>query len=550
MLSLTQTTSRQREILEVFFRYGWDYMRGLLTGGKTDQPQLPPPEILRNIMIDLGPVYIKMGQLLSTRPDILSPAYIQALSSLQAQVPAVEWPEIEQVITRELGKSIGSVFTSIDREAVAAGSIAQTHRGILQNGQAVALKVQRPGIGAIVNQDMILIKGIAELVALTDFGAEIDFVALAEEFAKALGEELDFRKEASNTDLLRHNMSKSRWFDPQRLVVPQIYWELTSQKLLVMEWLDGKPLLDATITEPGDRHATTTLLFRAFFQQLFLDGLFHADPHPGNIFYLNNRPDTDSSVHRVALLDCGMVGRIDPKTQQVLTEMLLAIADLDAQRCAQLTLELSESRQSVNLAKLETDYTRLLRKYYNLSLNQINFSEVLYEVFQKARENKIKIPSNLGLYAKAIANLEGVARSFDPTINLLDELKPLTLDIFRQQLLGQTPLQTLFRTALDLKSASLQSPRLLELLLERMATENITWQLGLKELEPLRRSVDDSANRLAFSIVIGSLIMGAAIVSTKAQTDQISLVSDILFTAASFIGFWLLISIWRSGRLR
>lgn len=549
MFSLTQTTSRQKEILEVVFRNGWDYMRGLLTGGKAGQPQLPPPEILRNIMIDLGPVYVKMGQLLSTRPDVLSPKYIQALSSLQAQVPPVSWTEISPLIRQELGQPIESVFQSINPVAIAAGSIAQTHKGILLNGQVVALKVQRPGIEKIVAQDIALLKGVAELVSLTDFGSEFDFVGLAEEFSTALAAELDFTKEAHNTDQLRQNMSQSRWFAADQLFIPGIYWECTSTKLLVLDWLDGKPLLEATLKIPelgkdaiAVRHETTTLLFRVFFQQLFVDGFFHADPHPGNIFYLDNG--------KVALLDFGMVGRIDPRTQQTLTEILLAIADLDARRCAQLTIELSDSEQPANLSKLENDYTRLLRKYYNVNLEQTNFSEVFYELLQTARENNLKIPSNLGLYAKAIANLEGVARTFDPQINLLDELKPLTIDLFQSQLFGENPLQALLRTALDLKSLSFQSPRLLELLLERITTENLTWNLSLKDLEPLRRSVDDSANRLSFSIVVGSLIMGAAIISTKAQTSQLSFVSNALFAAASFLGLWLIISILRSGRLR
>ena len=202
------------------------------------------------------------------------------------------------------------------------------------------------------------------------------------------------------------------------------------------------------------------------------------------------------------------------------------------------------------MSKLENDYTKLLRKYYNVNLEQINFSEVFYELLQTARDNKLKIPSNLGLYAKAIANLEGVARTFDPQINLLDELKPLTVDLFQRQLLGENPVQALLRIALDLKSLSFQSPRLIELLLERITNENLTWNLSLKDLEPLRRSVDDSANRLSFSIVVGSLIMGAAIISTKAQTTELSLVSNGLFATASFLGLWLIISILRSGRLR
>lgn len=550
MFALTQNSTRQREILEVVFRNGWDYMRRLLTGGNTDKPQLPTPAVLRNVLTELGPVYVKLGQLLSTRPDLLPADYIDELSELQANVPPVAWGEVEILLRKQLRQPLEETFAYIEPQAVAAGSIAQTHHATLKNGQEVALKIQRPGIDKVVPQDIALIKGLADLVSRTDFGQDYDVVALAEEFSNALMAELDFTQEASYADQLRRNLSTSRWFDPTKLVVPAIYWELTTQKLMVMEWLDGIPLLQAEfsaldngqVDEQNRRQEITTLLFRAFFQQIYINGFFHADPHPGNLFYLRDG--------RVALLDCGMVGRLDPRTQQILTEMLLAIVDLDAQRCAQLTLQLSEAGQPVSMSRLENDYERMLRKYYNLSLSQINFSEVFYEVLQVARNNRIRLPSNMGLYAKCLANLEGVARSFNPEVNLLDEIKPLMTDLFRRQLFGNNPLQTVLRTALDLKSLSLQSPRQVELLLDRVTSETLKWNITIRDLDPLRRSLDDSANRLSFSIVVGSLIMGAAIISTGAQTSQLMLLSNILFAVASFLGLWLIVSILRSGRLK
>jgi len=546
---LTQTTSRQREIIEVFFRNGWDYMRRLLTGGKADNPQLPPPAVLRNILVDLGPVYVKLGQLMSTRPDILPAAYIEELSTLQDEVPPVPWPEIEVFIRQQLTRPLEETFAVFNSIPVAAGSIAQTHRATLADGREVAVKVQRPGIDATVAQDITLIRGVAALVARTEIGQSYEIDSLAEEFVTALQAELDFTREASFTDQLRRNLTDSRWFDSKQLVVAEINWDLTSPKLMVMEWLDGVPLLSANLNGDGNgkdpsvkRGEITSLLFRAFFQQVYIDGFFHADPHPGNLFYLKDG--------RVALLDCGMVGRLDPRTQQILTEMLLAIVDLDGQRCAQLTLQLAESAQPVILSRLENDYDRMLRKYYNLNLSQINFSQIFYEVLQVARNNKIRLPSNLGLYAKTLANLEGVTRKFNPEVNLLDEIKPLLTDLFRRQLFGANPLQSLLRTALDIKSLSLQSPRQIELLLDRVTSETLQWNLSLRGLDGLRRTLDDSANRLSFSILVGSLIMGAALISTKAQTTELSLLSSVLFAAASLLGLWLIISIIRSGRLR
>lgn len=546
---LTQTTSRQREIVEVVLRNGWDYMRRILTGGKADEPQLPTPAVLRNILVDLGPVYVKLGQLLSTRPDLLPSAYIEELSTLQDEVPPVPWADIEVLLRQQLSQPMDETFSSFSAIPVAAGSIAQTHRATLVDGREVAVKVQRPGIDLTIAQDISLIRGIADLVARTEFGQSYEVDSLAEEFATALQAELDFKREASFTDQLRQNLADSRWFDSKKLVVAEIYWDLTTEKIMVMEWLDGGPLLTATLNSDRDgldsrieRGQITSLLFRAFFQQVYIDGFFHADPHPGNLFYLKDG--------RIALLDCGMVGRLDPRTQQILTEMLLAIVDLDAQRCSQLTLQLADSAQPVILSRLENDYDRMLRKYYNLSLSQINFSQIFYEVLQIARSNKIRLPGNLGLYAKTLANLEGVTRKFNPEVNLLDEIKPLITDLFRRQLLGANPLQSLLRTALDVKSLSLQSPRHIELLLDRVTSETLQWNISLRGLDGLRRSIDDSANRLSFSVLVGSLIMGAAIISSKAQTTELSLPSSVLFATASLLGLWLIFSIMRSGGLK
>jgi len=548
-VSLVKTSSRQAEIAEVLLRNGWDYMRRLLTVGKADKPKLPPPAVLRNILVELGPVYVKLGQLLSTRPDLLPPTYIEALSTLQANVPTVSWEDIEQVLQQEIGRPLADVFTEINPQPVAAGSIAQTHRATLKSGQDVAVKIQRPGLSVVVEQDIALIKLVAGLVAQTDFGDYYDTEALADEFAQALRAELNFTQEARSTDQLRQNLATSKWFDPDRLVVPEVIWALTSEQVMVMEWLDGQPIPDAlqdsstSIShDEAEQKEVANMLLRAFFQQICLDGFFHADPHPGNLFYLRDG--------RIALLDCGMVGRLDPRTQEVLLEMILAIVSLDSRRCAQLTLDLAPSSQPINLAKLETDYDRLLRQYYSSDLAELNFSRLFYEVLQAARENRIRIPGSLGLCAKAIANLEGIASRLVPSFNFPEQIRPLMSDVFRRQLQGTAPLPLFLRTVLDLKSLTLQSPRQVELFLDRLTSETLQWNLNIRELDSLRRGLDTAANRLSFSILVGALIMGAAIVSSSAQSTQLSWISEILFSVASLLGLWLVISIIRSGSLR
>ncbi|NJN21420.1 MAG: AarF/ABC1/UbiB kinase family protein [Leptolyngbya sp. RL_3_1] len=540
--------SRQGEIIEVVLRNGWDYMRQLLNGGKANEPDIPTPEVLRNILTELGPVYVKFGQLLSTRPDLLPPKYIQALSSLQSTVPPVPAQQIEAVIRQNLPSAPEQLFEQIDYTAIAAGSIGQTHKAILKGGRPVAIKVQRPAIGDLVEKDMAMIRDVARLISATQFGQRYNVVDLAYEFSEAIRAELNFTTEAEYTDLLRRNLAQSPWYDPEQLVVPEIIWDLTSAKLLVMEWLDGSPLLtSAAAQDPSDamaekRQAITTLLFRAFFKQYFIDGFFHADPHPGNLFYLQDG--------RVAVLDCGMMGRLDPRTRANLTEMVLAIASSDAQRCTQLALKLAEPLQPTDISKLESDFTRLMGRYYGLSLEKVNTAEVFGELLEAGTNNHLRWPANIGLFTKSLANLEGAARQFNPHVNLIAEVRPLMPDLFRQQLLGEDLLQSLLRTGLEFRNLSLESPRQFGFLLDRLSSETLTWNLNLQDLDGLRRSFEKAANRRSVSTVVGALIIGAAIVSTSRQTPQGAIISNILFGVASLVGLWLVVSILRSGQSR
>ncbi len=544
----SSSVSRQGEIIEVVLRHGWDYMRRLLSGGKADEPDLPPPAVLRNILTDLGPVYIKLGQLLSTRPDLIPTAYVEELSELQATVPPIPAQQMEPFIRQQLPQAPEVLFKEIDYTAIAAGSIAQTHKATLQDGRVVALKVQRPGIEPQVERDIGLIRDIARLVSATQFGQRYNVMELAEEFGDALRDELDFTTEATYTEQLRRSLSRSRWFDSEQVVIPEIIWPLTNPKLMAMTWLAGQPILKSKIAqdESSDalekRRAITTLLFRVFFKQYFVDGFFHADPHPGNIFYLDDG--------RVALLDCGMVGRLDPRTRATITELVLATVNCDAERCTQLTVQLSEPLDTVNLTQLQGDYSRLLSRYYGLDLSEISTAEVFGQVLETGTRNHLRWPANIGLFTKSMANLEGVARQFYPEVNLTDEIKPLMLDLFRQQIIGDDPMQTLLRTGLEFRNLTLESPRQFGFLLDRLSDETLRWNLSIAELDTLSRSVDDAANRRSFSTVVAALIIGAAIISTSQQSVQLQWLSNGLFAVAALLGLWLAFSILRSGRLR
>ena len=543
-MGIVSSTSRQKEIVEILLRNGWSYMQQVLSIGKTDQPELPPPTVLRNILTDLGPVYVKLGQLLSTRPDLLPPDYIESLSELQSSVPPVPWEEVESVLKAELQQPIDQVFRDISPNAIAAGSIAQIHRATLLTGESVAIKIQRPGLSKLVDRDIELITQVAELVSGTDFGRQYDVVALAEEFSTALRAELDFTQEAGYTQTLGNNLRQGKWFDPKQVITPEVYLKLTTPKVLTLGWLEGTSLLNVENDRLSqqNRSEISTRLFRSFFQQYLVDGFFHADPHPGNLFLLQDG--------RLAILDCGMMGRLDGRTQAALVEIVLAIINLDAQRCVQLTLELAEPMEPVDLVQLEWEYSRLLRKYVDLSLTQVNTSQAFYEILQAARRNNLRWPSNIGLFAKSLANLEGTGRQFYPAINVVEEVRPLMNDMFLRQIIGDDLMQSILRTGLEFKNLSLESPRQFAFLLNRLSTETLKFNLNIEAVDVLRRSLDSAANRRSFSTVVGALVIGAAIVSTNAQTPQFQLLSNILFGVASLLGLWLIVTIIRSGQLK
>ncbi|MEN9214013.1 MAG: AarF/ABC1/UbiB kinase family protein [Gloeomargarita sp. DG_1_5_bins_55] len=544
MLSgFARTTERQGEIAEILLRNGWKFMRQLLLGKKVGEPELPPPAVLRQILVDLGPVYVKLGQLLSTRADILPASYTQALSALQSKVPPVDWSEMEVEIRRELPQPMGTVFAHVNPQPVAAGSIGQTYRATLTDGTEVALKVQRPGIGAVIDQDLTLLRSLAALAEQTEWGQSLNWVALVDEFSAVLIRELDFSQEAQFTRTIGTNLARSPWPEVRELRVPRVYDELSTSRLLVLEWLDGLPLLAGyRTTEQSQGAGIARMILRAFFQQICLDGLFHADPHPGNFFYLKSG--------QVALLDFGNVASFDPRTQGLITELLLALVMLEPRRCVQLTLELSESPRPDDLNQLEQDFSRLLRRYYPRSLGQVNFGQLLGEILETARQNRVRLPGSMGILARTLAYLEGIGRELDPQFDLVGEMRPLMGQLLQRQFLGTDGMAALWQTALDLRSLSLDSPRQVDLLLQRLNSENLRWQVNITDIELLQRAVDTAANRLSYSVVVGAFIIGAAIIFDRGQANiQLFLGAGSLLVGAMTLGFWLLFRILRPNRL-
>jgi predicted unusual protein kinase regulating ubiquinone biosynthesis (AarF/ABC1/UbiB family) len=278
-------------------------------------------------------------------------------------------------------------------------------------------------------------------------------------------------------------------------------------------------------------------------QQYVVDGFFHADPHPGNLIYLQDG--------RAAILDCGMMGTLNPKLRESLVELLLAMLDFDAERCAQVTLQLAnplDSSKAINLRQIQTDYDNLLKKFYGLSLVDLKLGSALQDILQIAHNNNLRMPSSIGLLAKSITNLDGTGREFDNSVNIWDEMKPLMSDMFQQQLLGHNPMQAMLKTGLELKQLSLKAPRQVEFLLEQLSNETFRLNIHLQDLNALRTTIEDVSNRLTSGLIIGSLIIGAAFISTNQSSPQLLILSNGLFATASLLGLWLVFTILRTKR--
>lgn len=516
--SLPFISSRQAEILEVVARNGWDYFRNQFSlHPNPETPALPLPGVLRQILIELGPTFIKLGQLLSTRPDLLSPDYIAVLETLQSDVPALPWSSIEAVLQRELPQPLDVLFEEVEAKPIAAGSLGQVHRAKLRSGEVVALKVQRPGVRGVIERDLEVLGAIAEWFSGDGIGRAYDLPGLVEEFRTSILGELDFRREGRNTDLLRSILSQSPLWEKGQVIVPQVHGELSSERVLVLEWIEGIKLTDPRL--PASRRpALAALVTQVIMQQIFLNRFFHADPHPGNFLYVQ-----DGERDRLAMLDCGMVATLDPRSQRILTDLIVGIVDEQPRQVAQAVRELGFTRLEVDIRALESAFDRLLRRFYTRPLEEINLAQLLNEALRIPRENQIQMPGSIGLFVKAIANVEGIARQLDPQFAFVEIARPVVVRSLQQRLISPKIFPEIARSSLNFSQLLLDFPQRLDVLLDRLERSelglNWRWRGQTEFQDRLRRS----SRQLSLSLIGTGLILGGALlmVAIALSSDNI-----------------------------
>jgi len=552
-----RSLKRYRDILGILIKYGFGHFveqlninyylelgRRIVTLGTAprDIERLSQPERLRLAIEELGPTFIKLGQLLSTRPDIIPREYIEEFRKLQDKIPAVSFAEISQQFEREFGQPISEVFAEIDETPLAAASIAQVHKALLAEGEEVVIKVRRPGIERVVETDIDILTGLAILIERHIPSMEhYSPVQLVKEFRRTIHREMDFTREGHTTDRFAANFA-----DDLGIRIPTVYWEWSGERALTMAYLHGTKVsdLEALREKDLDLKDIARRVADFFLRQVLEYGLFHGDPHPGNFFIHD-----DGSI---CLLDFGMVGRLDDEIKNQLVELLLGVLERDVDRIISQLLYSGELSDESNMRALRRDLGEFLADYYELPLQEIRVGSLLSDFVEILNTYRIRFPADLMLLAKALVTIEGIGRQLDPDFNMFGSLRPFMERLIRQRMSPPNMAKQLGLMANAYGNLARSLPRDLKEFLNRLNRNKIKIDLEHRGLERLIADLDKSSNRISFSLIISALVVGSSLIMQTDKGPQLfgfPALGILGYSFAAFLGLWLAIAILRSGRL-
>ena len=555
-LGTVRDLGRLQEIAGVLIRYGFgDMVRRIgmsaaleRTGRMLhwDDPEamahMAPPERVRCAMQDLGPTFVKLGQVMATRVDLLTPEWTTELGKLQNAVPALPFAQVRPQLVEDLGADPEAVFERLEETPLAAASLAQTHRAWLADGSAVVLKVRRPGIRDTVEADLRLMARLAEIVEERAPDLRRYHPAeVVQQFSASLRRELDFAAEGRNAERIAANFAGH-----DEVVVPRVYWEWTSERLNVQECLQGIAGTDlAAVDAAGlDRAQLAATGADIVLKMVLEDGFFHADPHPGNIFYL---PDG-----RIGVIDFGMVGRVSEQRRFQIVQLLHGLVERESAPVADVLMEWGEGWGEVDEARLQADVGAFVDQYRGVPLKDLHMGLMLTDVTTILRDNGLSLPPDLALMIKAFLTLEGMGRQLDPDFDMAGAARPFLQRVVLQRYSPRTLLKRGRRTALDAMELVGDLPRELRRLLRTARRGRLHLQVEVTSLKAFGEQVDRAANRLTMGVITAALVVGSSIVMNSAGGGVSSrwlLALGVLgFVGAGLIGLWILLSIWRSGR--
>jgi ubiquinone biosynthesis protein len=501
------------------------------------------PERLARAMEELGPTFVKLGQLLATRPDMIPEPYVRAFATLQDRVAPFPADEARACVEKELGRPLDEVFSSFDDQPLASGSLAQVHGAVLKSeNKTVAVKVLRPGAEKAILSDLGLLAALAELVEkYVPELAVLKPTMIVEEFGRSLRRELRFTTEASTLVKFR------KLFKDGSLIIPEVYWELSGPGLLVMEKIEGLPLTDQeALSAAGvDKPALARSLCDSFLRQFFEFGTFHADPHPGNIMVLpGSRP---------ALIDFGNVGYISQELKSQLATSLLALVRGDTELIISIYTDIGIFSDGADLSSMRLDLLELLDRYYGVPARSIDLGEAFYDILGLARRHEVCLPRDFVMLGRSFVLMSSVVRRLDPDIDIAEAVRPFAKKLLLQKLSPAHILKRAGTSIYYLTSLITSLPRDLRQLMKKAQSGRLTMTLRHQGLERLIEELDRSSSRLSFALIIGSLVVGSSLVMhAKLQPlvfgDQ-SLLGLLGFSVAGIMGLGLTWLIYRSGKL-
>ncbi len=552
---------RLSEIAQVAARHGFGYLfarrrHRLETPAFSDRGRH-----LREMLEELGPTFVKFGQLLSMRPDVLPPDVIAELRPLQDDVRPFGFAEVRRAIEEDLGAPLEQLFPEFDEQPLAAASIGQVHRGILPSGQPVAVKVQRPGARDQIEADLALlyqlVRILQERVRSLEF---VDMRAVVDEFASAIRRELDYRQEGQNADLLRRRLAANT-----HVRVPRVYWDHTRARVLTLEFLEGTKLSElndrgaggpvreaatATSSAPSlshdDRLTLATRVARVWMEMIFEHGVFHGDPHPANIFILDD-PD------EIGLVDFGLVGRLSEEDMSRLTRLFVdaAAGNVDAlpQRIHDLGVRCPPAREHEFALELQEAYYR----YYGTSLSEIDPLQVIREAFAMIYSLNLRLPTRFLILDKAIATVASVGAELDPEFNVFEVARPFARDLIRERFSPERMLRRSRRDVIELARVGRELPALLHGVLGQTREGRLEIGFVHKGLEDAIHQVSVAFNRLVIALVVTAGLIGSSLIGIFADAGPqilgVNAISVVGFLFSGVLAMWLLWGVIRSGRL-
>ncbi|MCD6599379.1 MAG: AarF/ABC1/UbiB kinase family protein [Dehalococcoidia bacterium] len=499
-------------------------------------------ERVRLALEELGPTFVKAGQIMSNRPDLLPQELIVELEKLQDLVPPFPVAEARRLIEEELGASIPSLFREFTDIPIASASIAQVHRAVLLSGEDVVIKVQRPRLKQVIEVDVEIMLHLATLMEEYLYGMDIiNPVGIIKEFERSIKKEIDFTIEAMHISRFSRNFQAN-----PTIYVPKVYRDLTTRKILTMEFIDGIKVskVNALIEAGNDPETIANRGADLVLKQVFEHGFFHADPHAGNILVLDN--------NTICFLDFGMMGSLLPKHRECLGSIVVGIVNRDMKKIIKATLQLSRSRHIEDADRLEYELSDLVDKYYYLPLKDINMGELLTSWFELVVAHKAKFPPDMYLLTKALITIEGVGRSVDPTFDMMSHAKPFAKKLLKDRLSARRLAKDIYLSASEFSLLARDLPSEMREIIEQIKLGEAKIAFEHRGLEPVLNKGDQISNRIAFAIVLAALIVGSALIimsKTPPMWRGIPLIGIIGFVGAGVMGFWLLISILRHGRM-